>query len=125
MCENNHREQFCCPPGRVRGLRHPWLLLALAQGPAHGYELLARLSDHELDPGGLYRALRAMEEEGLIRSVWDTSGSGPARRVYSLTELGWEELRAWTVHLRRLRAQLERFLQTYARLEGGENDVRM
>lgn len=124
MCRHGHGKRSCCPPGRVRGLAQPWILLALAQGPAHGYELLARLAEHELDPGGLYRALRGMEEEGLIRSVWDTSESGPARRIYSLTELGWEHLQAWAVHLRRLRDELERFLNTYQALKGGEKDVR-
>lgn len=117
------RERLRCPPGRVRGLAQPWILLALAQGPAHGYEILSRLSAHELDPGGLYRALRAMEEEGLIRSFWDTSGSGPARRVYTLTEVGWDHLQAWALHLRRLKGELERFLSTYERLKGGEEDA--
>ncbi|MEN3010142.1 MAG: helix-turn-helix transcriptional regulator [Candidatus Bipolaricaulaceae bacterium] len=116
--------QPCCPPGRVRGLAQPWILLSLAQGPAHGYELLARLAAHELDPGALYRTLRSMEEEGLIRSFWDTSGSGPARRVYALTDAGWDYLRAWAVFLRRLRDELDRFLGIYATLKGGEPDVR-
>ncbi|MGB9757644.1 MAG: PadR family transcriptional regulator [Candidatus Bipolaricaulaceae bacterium] len=122
MCRE--REHPYCVPGRVRGLAQPWVLLALAQGPAHGYEILSRLSEHELDPGGLYRTLRAMEEEGLIRSSWDTSGSGPARRVYTLTDAGWDYLQAWAVHLRRLRDELDRFLSAYETLKGGEKDVR-
>ncbi|MCX7843931.1 MAG: helix-turn-helix transcriptional regulator [Candidatus Bipolaricaulota bacterium] len=74
---------------------------------------MARLSEQELDPGALYRALRSMEEEGLVRSFWDTSGSGPARRVYALTDAGWDYPRAWAVFLRRLREELDRFLDIY------------
>ncbi len=120
MCRQEERP--CCPAVRVKGLVQPWILLSLAQSPAHGYELLSRLSLYELDPGGLYRTLRAMEEEGLIRSSWDTAGSGPARRVYALTDVGWEHLRAWAVHLKRLRDELVRFLSTYESLKGGEKD---
>jgi poly-beta-hydroxybutyrate-responsive repressor len=119
MCENGQRgHRGHC---RVRGLAQPWILLALAQGPVHGYELLERLAEPDLDPGFLYRALRIMEEEGLVRSTWDTTGRGPARRVYTLTEEGWEALRIWAVRLRRIRENLDRFLATYARLEGGDS----
>jgi DNA-binding PadR family transcriptional regulator len=77
----------------------------------------------EIDPGFLYRTLRAMEEEGLVRSSWDTSGSGPARRVYTLTDEGRAVLRAWAAHIRRLREKLDQFLSTYKELEGGERDA--
>ena len=44
------------------------------------------------DPGGLYRALRALEKEKLVRSVWEPSKSGPDRRMYEITRAGMEEL---------------------------------
>lgn len=67
------------------------LLLLIAEQPSHGYDLLERLSHLGLDasdPGGLYRALRAMEREELVASHWETSATGPARRVYRLTGAG-------------------------------------
>ena len=94
----------------------------MAQGPVHGYELLDRLPEVEIDPGFLCRTLRATEEEGLVRSSWDTSGSGPARRVYSLTDESRTVLRAWAARIRRLRKKLDQFLSTYKELEGGEKD---
>lgn len=115
----------------MRGFTHCWLLLQLAQGPAHGYEILERMTEAEealgTDPGFLYRTLRGFEEEGLVRSSWDTTGSGPARRVYAITDLGWEHLQGWTVHLRRTQHRLDRFLLDYEALmkgQGGENDAR-
>ncbi|MBC7248702.1 MAG: helix-turn-helix transcriptional regulator [Anaerolineae bacterium] len=123
MCNSHHREQdeseeHCCPGrGRVRGFMQPWLLLLLAQKPAHGYELMERLGQDDetpgADPGLLYRTLRQFEQEGLVRSSWDTEGSGPARRVYEITDEGLEYLHAWAVNIRRTRERLDRFLAEY------------
>ncbi len=69
----------------------PCLLLLLREQPAHGYELLERLRPlgfERSDPGRLYRALRALEAEGLVRSAWESSDNGPDRRIYELTKAG-------------------------------------
>lgn len=102
--------------GRVRGYLQPRLLLLLAEKPAHGYELMDRLSqedDTATDPGLLYRTLRQFEQEGLVQSSWDTEGRGAARRVYEITAEGIDYLHAWAVNIRRTRERLERFLGDY------------
>ncbi|HUR23466.1 MAG TPA: PadR family transcriptional regulator, partial [Acidimicrobiales bacterium] len=69
----------------------PCLLLLLAEGPSHGYELLEhvrRMGIKGAEPGGLYRYLRAMEKEEMVSSWWEPSQAGPARRTYVLTEEG-------------------------------------
>ena len=73
----------------------PCLLLLLREHPAHGYDLLERLRPlgfSREDPGRLYRALRGLESDGLVRSVWEKSTSGPDRRMYELTRDGMELL---------------------------------
>jgi poly-beta-hydroxybutyrate-responsive repressor len=73
----------------------PCLLLLLREQPAHGYDLLERLRPlgfNRDDPGRLYRALRALETDELVRSVWEKSTSGPDRRMYELTRTGMEVL---------------------------------
>ena len=73
----------------------PCLLLLLREDPAHGYDLLERIQSLGFDgsdPGGLYRALRALEKEKLVRSVWESSENGPDRRTYEITRAGMEEL---------------------------------
>jgi poly-beta-hydroxybutyrate-responsive repressor len=73
----------------------PCLLLLLREEPAHGYDLLERVQAFGFDgsdPGGLYRALRSLEKEKLVRSVWERSESGPDRRTYEITRAGMEEL---------------------------------
>jgi PadR family transcriptional regulator, regulatory protein PadR len=123
MCDEHHGRRKdgptgCCPSGgQVRGFLRPWLLLLLAKNPAHGYELMDRLEQDEetpgADPGSLYRTLRKFEEQGLVCSTWDTTESGPARRVYEITEAGMEYLHAWAVNIRRTRERLDRFLAEY------------
>jgi PadR family transcriptional regulator, regulatory protein PadR len=92
------------------------LLLLLREQPAHGYELLERLRplgfDRD-DPGRLYRALRALEDDGLVRSAWEPSGTGPDRRIYELTRRGMEELHDVARGLAGTRGVLDVFLSRY------------
>ena len=119
MCRNTHdvNDNGCrCRGGRLRGFVQPRLLLKLAQKSAHGYELMDVVNaEDELgtDPGSLYRTLRAMEEDGLVKSDWDTHGGGPARRMYQITEQGVEHLHAWMVSIRKTRQLLDDSLREY------------
>ena len=103
----------------------PSLLLLLAGGPTHGYELLERLptllGDERVDVGNVYRALRALEDEGLVSSEWHADLPGPAKRTYTLTADGRAALDAWLAALEALRADLATFLE---RARKGGDDVR-
>ena len=119
MCEPGHKpsEGCRCRGGLLRGFIQPLILLQLAKQPAHGYELIEILGQPgdlaSSDPGNLYRILRGLEEEGLVQSNWDTSGPGPARRVYEITKEGIEFLESWVVNLRETRRKLDDFLGDY------------
>jgi DNA-binding PadR family transcriptional regulator len=75
------------------------ILLALAEGPLHGYGIqraVLTATDHSMRlwPAMLYRSLAALEKEGLIRAV-----AAPAeepederRTYYDLTPLGRRHL---------------------------------
>jgi len=94
----------------------PCLLLLVAEGPSHGYELLEqvrRLGIQGAEPGGLYRYLRSMEKEELVRSWWEPSQAGPARRTYVLTDAGRRALRASVDSLRDVRQLLVGLLDRY------------
>ena len=97
----------------------PCLLLLIAESPGHGYDLLERLAafGFERDPGGLYRTLRAMEGDGLVRSEWQLSTAGPGRRRYELTELGHDRLRVWAAALVETREVVESYLRRYRSVE--------
>jgi PadR family transcriptional regulator, regulatory protein PadR len=95
----------------------PCLLLLLREQPSHGYDLIERLRPLGFsrdDPGRLYRALRALEDDGLVRSVWEKSASGPDRRIYELTREGTETLHGSVTALRETNELLGVFLSRYA-----------
>ena len=105
--------------GRIERFVEPALLLLFAERPAHGYELIEPVSEllpgERIDMGNLYRVLRALEEDGLVRSEWDADEPGPAKRMYELTPAGHELLRAWAKALQQTQLVVDAFLK---RIEG-------
>jgi PadR family transcriptional regulator PadR len=96
----------------------PSLLLLLRERPMHGYELLERLpdvagEDVRVDVGNVYRILRALEEEEIVRSEWSAELPGPAKRTYELTESGRRLLDRWADALRQAQAAIAGFLDRY------------
>ncbi len=73
------------------------ILAVLESAPLHGYGIAREIESRSADAlsfgeGTLYPALRALEQDRFIESGWDTSGPGAARKVYSLTPSGTQEL---------------------------------
>ena len=87
-------------------------VLALLRKPAYGYDLLSVLAGRGIatEEGTLYPVLRRLEQEGLLESSWDTSGSRP-RKYYRSTDEGRAALEAllaaWDRVDRSLRAVCE------------------
>lgn len=103
-------------PALPRNFVRPCVLLLLREHPAHGYDLLERLrvfGFSPTDPGRLYRALRGLEADGLVRSGWEPSESGPNRRIYELTRAGMEHLHDHAQAIAATSTALERFLTRY------------
>ena len=99
-----------------RNFLRPCLLLLLRERSSHGYDLLERLRTLGFagdDAGGLYRALRRLEQDGFVASVWEPSSSGPDRRAYRLTRAGTEELHRRAKQLTALQGTLADFLSRY------------
>ncbi len=99
---------------RVERFGEPALLLLLSGSPTHGYELLDRLpaliGEERVDVGNVYRALRALEDDGIVVSEWHADLPGPAKRTYTLTEQGGSVLASWLAALEELREGLTVFL---------------
>jgi PadR family transcriptional regulator PadR len=105
------------PEGSARGME-PFVLLELAGGPAHGYELAQALSETGFrrirnDASILHRLLRALETEGYATSSWERGESGPARQFYRLTPDGEAYLASRAHDLVRHRARIDTFLDRY------------
>ena len=106
--------------GQPKNFLRPCLLLLLKESPAHGYDLLEKLTGFGLarDPGGLYRTLRALEHEGLVRSRWQPAVNGRERRAYELTRQGEEWLHSWASTLEESRRLLARYHDRYRKAVG-------
>lgn len=104
-------------PEKRKASRHlpAFLLLALAHGPGHGAALLGRMGDllpvRGVDSGAVYRTLAGLEADGAIEGCWDTSGKGPAKKIYRLTEAGWKRLDFWREDIAYRVRLLNTFLQ--------------
>ncbi len=109
-------------PGRGRG---PWarakrgdvraaILLALADEPMHGYQIMQQLEQRSggawrPSPGSVYPTLQLLEDQGLIKGE-----EAEGKRVFSLTDAGAGE--AATIK--------ERLGESPFGAEGGEQDPR-
>src|ERR671915_2078264 len=117
-CRSYVRPGHWAVQARVERFVEPSLLLLLRERPMHGYELLERVpeiagEDVRVDVGNLYRILRALEEEGIVRSEWSADLPGPAKRTYELTEAGSRLLDRWAESLREVREVITTFMERY------------
>ncbi|MFJ7728810.1 poly-beta-hydroxybutyrate-responsive repressor [Neobacillus sp. NPDC097160] len=95
----------------------PFILLLLSRVSLHGYELSQKLETFgfkTLDQGNLYRMLRQLEKDELVSSEWDTTGSGPAKRRYSITKAGVTYLKGYANQLETYQSILDQFFKMYS-----------
>ena len=106
-------------PRRISRFVEPALLLLLHRLPGHGYALIEGLRSlglerYPIDSSAIYRALRRLENGGMVRSGWDTeTEAGPPRRVYAITALGEDCLAGWVEDLKATVSVLHVFLDAY------------
>jgi DNA-binding PadR family transcriptional regulator len=86
-------------------LLEPAVLASLASQSAHGYDLRKAIEEMTggfvcADPGGIYRLLRQLEQDGFVESKWSAGEFGPQRREYRITPEGSELLAQWGENLR-------------------------
>ena len=89
--------------GKTSSLPVLHIMLALSDGPRHGYAIkqaVEQRTDGEirLGPGTLYEAIQRLEDAGLIAETSPddeerVDGQKAQRRYYELTERGWVSLR--------------------------------
>ncbi len=113
MTKEEKREQLEVRP---RNWLVPVILLALREWNSYGYELMERAAVfgfETMNPGTLYRTLRQMEKNGVVKSKWETSKGGPARRMYSITDAGEAYLDFWAEALEQYRRNMDVFFRMY------------
>lgn len=104
------------PEGMPRNWMTPVILLLLRQWSSYGYDLMERMAAFgfaAMNPGSLYRVLRQLEKDGMVSSAWDTTGQGPARRMYSITDAGEDYLKLWANGIENYRSMMNTFFRLY------------
>jgi DNA-binding PadR family transcriptional regulator len=79
------------------------ILLALAEGPLHGYAIMKAVESSggmRMGPGTIYGSLQRMEESGLVKEL--PPGSADRRRVFALQPAGRRALLAESRRLSQL-----------------------
>jgi DNA-binding PadR family transcriptional regulator len=106
-----------------RGLLTFWILLLLHDHSSFPYEMnqeIEEISNGSMsaDANSIYRALRRLEDTGLVSSKLHPSSSGPDRRYYRITDRGSMLLKAFisrnimTFHERSVYDQIRKVLKS-------------
>lgn len=97
------------------------VLLALAEGPRHGYAVMRAAEESsgiEMGPGTVYGSIRRLEDAGWVEETEIPEGTHEddrRRRYYALTSSGRDALRAEAARLTRITG-----LAAVRRLASGE-----
>jgi DNA-binding PadR family transcriptional regulator len=97
-----------------------FILLQLAYESLHGgaiyNALINNVPDFQCDTAAIYRTLGQLEKDGAVSYSWDTSKAGPARKIYSITPVGYEQLDFWKSDIELRIKKLKFFLYSYETL---------
>jgi poly-beta-hydroxybutyrate-responsive repressor len=99
-----------------RDILAPFVLLSVSLERAHGYvieDYLRALGLFGITMSTLYRTLRQMEKDGFVESTWEPGPTGPARRVYTITNAGHAWLDSSAAMLNAYRETIDRFFGLY------------
>jgi len=97
-----------------------FILLFLAKSDLYGAALLnvlnTKLPQYNTDSAVIYRSLQELEETGAVTSYWETDTSGPAKKWYKITKIGWSQLGEFNQDIEMRVKNLEYFLTAYHEL---------
>ncbi|OIP95909.1 MAG: PadR family transcriptional regulator [Syntrophobacteraceae bacterium CG2_30_61_12] len=104
--------------GKRERYMQPTILLGLYPKPSYGYEIIQNIQkfgfvEGQAPPGMVYRHLHQLEGDGLVSSEWNTETTGPAKRMYYLTEEGKEMLALWVDYMENQARTLNAFVEQY------------
>ena len=110
--------------GHLYRFVEPVLMLMIKErGRTYGYDLSGDLADYaftdaEIERAALYRTLNVLEKNGFVVSEWDVKGSGPARKLYSLTQDGEHHLQQWAQVLKKVSKSMSQFVHKVEKSNG-------
>ena len=104
------------------------ILLALSEGPAHGYAIIKQIERQSegsvtLSTSSLYAALKKMEGRRLVEAVdrmTEEASGGPRRKYFQISAFGRRVARLEALRLRKTSGLAEERFLGSATAEGGE-----
>jgi len=126
MCHNDHCYHEECGYPEKRWLQF-MILRVVYEKPTYGYKIIKRIEEitygrHKIKSGTMYTTLKRMEKEGLLRSVWKKSESGPDSREYSTTEKGEKYLKRWLEMIIERKKMMDEMVKFYNEHFGGKQN---
>ena len=98
-----------------------FILLFLAKEPSYGLTLLNKMEErlpyNNADGPAIYRALQELEKSGAVKSYWDTSDTGAAKKWYQITKNGFDQLKQFKSDIEQRKQNLEFFLSEYQNID--------
>jgi PadR family transcriptional regulator PadR len=97
-----------------RGMLQYCVLALLAEAERYGFDLVKALGEVEgmvTSEGTIYPLLSRLRRDGLVKTTWQESPSGPPRRYYSLTAGGRASLDAFAEEWSRFRQAIDHFIE--------------
>ena len=80
-----------------KGVLEMCVLALLSGGDNYAYEIASRMADAVgMGEGTIYPLMRRMQNDGLVSTYLQESGSGPSRKYYKLTKSGAQALKSQT-----------------------------
>lgn len=100
-----------------------FILVLLAEQPRSPRDIQALLlrdfPGFTIDMSTVYRCLSSLEKDGLVKMEWELPSEGAARKNYSITQKGKNDLYEWKEDIEIRRHNFEVFLQKYDALHLG------
>jgi PadR family transcriptional regulator PadR len=90
------------------------ILLAVAQGPRYGLEIIRHLeqfTDLVVTEGTVYPILARLTADGLLKAEWNASEAPHPRKYYRLTECGRKRLELMAAHWKEFIAKIARLME--------------
>ena len=96
-----------------RGVVEYCVLAMLRHGERYGFDLVRELSSVDgmvTAEGTIYPVLSRLRRDGLVKTTWRESRSGPPRRYYELTRAGDDALTTFVAEWTSFRNGVERII---------------
>lgn len=122
----NENVKCSCLGYNLDKLLQPSILALLAKHEMHGYLIIQELekksqyNGEKIDNTGVYRTLKTLEDREMVSCEWALEETGPAKKIYKITDKGLECLNTWIKTLENYKKFVEQIIEDIKEISRGE-----